>query len=150
MAEVRPAMQVAAREKAEAAGMDFSDLNDDQMSDDYHYFIFPNLTFNITSGSFGFFRQRPHPTDPNKMFFDIQSFMRIPPGADYPPRPKHQSFKHGEISIGLVMDQDSYNLPRVQKGMNSKAYKGLLINYRERRIRHMHKTLTDYIEGPDR
>ncbi len=36
------------------------------------------------------------------------------------------------------MDQDSYNLPRVQKGMNSRAYKGLLINYRERRIRHMH------------
>ena len=48
------------------------------------------------------------------------------------------------------MDQDSYNLPRVQKGMNSRAYPGLLINYRERRIRHMHKVLDNYLEGPDR
>ena len=64
--------------------------------------------------------------------------------------PIHSQYKHGEISIGLVMDQDSYNLPRVQKGMNSRAYKGLLINYRERRIRHMHKVLDNYLEGPDR
>ena len=66
------------------------------------------------------------------------------------PRPKHETYKHGEVSLGLGLDQDSYNLPRVQRGMGSKAYKGLLINYRERRIRHMHKTLDDYIEGPDR
>ena len=96
------------------------------------------------------FRQRPHPTDANKMFYDLQNFMMVPKGVEPPPRPKHEDFKHGEISLGLVLDQDSYNLPRVQKGMNSKAYKGLLINYRERRIRHMHKTLDDYIEGPDR
>ena len=165
MADVRPAMQKATREKAEAAGMDFSDLNDDQMTDDYHYYIFPNLTFNTHAGGFMMFRQRPHPTDPNKMFYDLQNFALIPAvvthnGADAdagrrssvepPPRPKHETYKHGEVSLGLGLDQDSYNLPRVQKGMSSKAYKGLLINYRERRIRHMHKTLTDYIEGPDR
>ena len=34
--------------------------------------------------------------------------------------------------------------------MNSRAYKGLLITYRERRIGHMHQTLDDYIYGPDR
>ena len=165
MADVRPAMQKATREKAEAAGMDFSDLNDDQMTDDYHYYIFPNLTFNTHAGGFMLFRQRPHPTDPNKMFYDLQNFALIHAvvphnGADAgagqrssveaPPRPKHETFKHGEVSLGLGLDQDSYNLPRVQKGMSSKAFKGLLINYRERRIRHMHKTLDDYIEGPDR
>ena len=32
----------------------------------------------------------------------------------------------------------------------SRSYKGLLINYRERRIRHMHQTLDDYIYGADR
>ena len=78
------------------------------------------------------------------------SYARIPQGADWPPRPVHTQRKHGEISIGLVMDQDSYNLPRVQKGMNSRSYKGLLINYRERRIRHMHTVLDGYLEGPDR
>ena len=150
MGDVRPAMQKAVRAAANAQGMDVSGLNDDQMSDDYHYYLFPNLTFNITALGFGFFRQRPHPTDPNKMFFDLQGYARIPQGADWPPRPVHTQFKHGEISIGLVMDQDSYNLPRVQKGMNSRSYKGLLINYRERRIRHMHTVLDGYLEGPDR
>jgi phenylpropionate dioxygenase-like ring-hydroxylating dioxygenase large terminal subunit len=150
MAAVRTTMQEKAREKSVAAGMDFSELNDDQMTDDYHYFIFPNLTFNTHAGGFMFFRQRPHPTDANKMFYDLQNFMMVPPGVEPPPRPKHENFKHGDVSLGLVLDQDSYNLPRVQKGMNSKAFKGLLINYRERRIRYMHKTLDDYIEGPDR
>ena len=150
MGDVRPAMQAATKKSAAAQGLDVSELNDDQLSDDYHYYIFPSLTFNTNALNFLFFRQRPHPTDPNKMFFDMQTYVRIPPGVDHPPRPIHAQYKHGEVSIGLVMDQDSYNLPRVQKGMNSRAYKGLLINYRERRIRHMHKVLDNYLEGPDR
>ncbi len=150
MGDVRPAMQAATKKSAAAQGLDVSELNDDQLSDDYHYYIFPSLTFNTNALNFLFFRQRPHATDPNKMYFDMQTYVRIPPGVDHPPRPIHAQYKHGEISIGLVMDQDSYNLPRVQKGMNSRAYKGLLINYRERRIRHMHKVLDNYLEGPDR
>ena len=39
--EVRPFLQKRAREVAEEQGMDVSELNDDQMSDDYHYYIFP-------------------------------------------------------------------------------------------------------------
>ena len=148
--EVRTAIQVAARENTEARGIDVSELNDDQMTDDYHYYIFPSITLNTHHTGVMVFRQRPHPTDPNKMYFDLQNYARIPDGADPPPRPAHTTHKHGEISIGLVLDQDSYNLPRVQKGMNSRAYKGLLINYRERRIRHMHKTIDDYVYGPDR
>jgi nitrite reductase/ring-hydroxylating ferredoxin subunit len=150
MGDVRPAMQAATKQSAAAQGLDVSELNDDQLSDDYHYYIFPSLTFNTNALNFLFFRQRPHATDPNKMYFDMQTYVRIPPGVDHPPRPIHAQYKHGEISIGLVMDQDSYNLPRVQKGMNSRSYKGLLINYRERRIRHMHKVLDNYLEGPDR
>ena len=147
MADVRPAMQAATRASAEAQGIDVSELNDDQLSDDYHYYIFPSLTFNTTAMSFLFFRQRPHATDPNKMLFDLQTYVRMPPGAEAPPRPPHTQHKHGEVSLGLVLDQDSYNLPRVQKGMNSRAYPGLLINYRERRIRHMHKVLDGYLEA---
>ncbi len=148
--DVRPAMQEAKWRNDEATGIDVSGLNDDQLTDDYHYYIFPNITLSTHATRVMFFRQRPHPTDPNKMYYDLQNYMRIPEGAEPPPRPPHTQHKHGEISLGLVLDQDSYNLPRVQKGMNSRAFKGLLINYRERRIRHMHKTLDDYIYGPDR
>ena len=121
-----------------------------QIRNPYHYHIFPNITLNTHATRVMFFRQRPHPTDPNKMYYDLQNYVRIPEGAEPPPRPPHTQHTHGDISLGLVLDQDSYNLPRVQKGMNSRAFKGLLINYRERRIRHMHKTLDDYIYGPDR
>ena len=89
-------------------------------------------------------RQRPHPTDPNKMYFDLQNFARFAPGKE-PPRPEHERFKHGEVSLGLVLDQDAYNLPRVQRGMNSAGFRGLHISNAERRIRHMHQTLDGYL-----
>ena len=143
-------MQEAARRNTQARGIDVSELNDDQMTDDYHYYIFPNITLNIHHAGFMFFRQRPHPTNPDKMYFDLQNFVRLPQGAEPPPRPMHTSHKHGEISLGLVVDQDSYNLSRVQKGMHSASFPGLLINYKERRLRHMHKVIDDYVYGPDR
>ncbi|MFN0096986.1 MAG: RHO alpha subunit C-terminal catalytic domain-containing protein, partial [Dehalococcoidia bacterium] len=151
MADVRPALQIASREHNAKMGIDVSDLNDDQMTDDYHYYIFPSLTFNTHATGFGLFRQRPHPSgDPNKMLFDLQSYTRIPAGAAAPARPEHEEYKHGDISLGLVLDQDAYNLPMVQRGMNSRAYPGLWINYRERRLRHMHRVLDGYLDAPDR
>ena len=77
----------------------------------------------------------------------MQMFTAIPEGQPKPELPDHGTFKHGEISLGLVLDQDSVNLPHVQKGMNSVAYEGLWISHQERRIRHMHKTLMEYITG---
>ena len=46
-----------------------------------------------------------------------------------------------------MLDQDSVNLPHVQIGLNSDAYEGYWISRQERRIRHMHVTLMDYING---
>ena len=46
-----------------------------------------------------------------------------------------------------MLDQDAYNLPRVQEGMNSRAYEGLIIGDQELRIRHFHAVLSDYIDG---
>jgi argininosuccinate synthase len=74
-------------------------------------------------------------------------YARVKEGQPRPPLPDHEHCKHGERSLGLVLDQDSVNVPHVQKGMNSSAYKGLWISHQERRIRHMHKTLMDYIDG---
>ncbi|MDD9802643.1 MAG: aromatic ring-hydroxylating dioxygenase subunit alpha [Deltaproteobacteria bacterium] len=143
--EVRPALIAAARQQGAERGIDYSELNDDQMVDDYHYMIFPNVTLNIHYSGMMLFRQRPHPTDPNKMFFDLQNFERLPPEQGAPPRIAHRHFRHGETTLGLVLDQDAYNLPRVQRGMNSRAFKGLHINYKERRIRHMHRTIDGYL-----
>ncbi|MFN3233323.1 MAG: aromatic ring-hydroxylating oxygenase subunit alpha [Alphaproteobacteria bacterium] len=145
--EIRLAMQKYKRENQDKLGYDYSDLNDDQLVDDYHYYIFPNLTLNTFADRMMLFRQRPHETDPNRMYYDVKMFVMMPKGTPTPELPDHNQVKHGEISLGLVLDQDSVNLPHVQKGMNSVAYEGLWISHQERRIRHMHKTLMDYING---
>jgi phenylpropionate dioxygenase-like ring-hydroxylating dioxygenase large terminal subunit len=143
-ADVRPALIEAGRKRAQQMGLDASELNDDQMVDDYHYMIFPNVTLNVHALGFMLFRQRPHPTDPNKMYFDLQNYVRVPPETA-PERPDHTHHRHGEISLGLVLDQDAFNLPRVQRGMNSRGFEGLWIRHQERRIRHMHRTLDAYL-----
>jgi len=145
--QAQAAMAAYKRENQDALGFDYSDLTDDQLVDDYHYYIFPNITMNIFAEWVLFFRQRPHESDPNKMYYDLQFFMRDNKNQPAPPVPDHEQFKHGEKSLGLVLDQDSVNLPHVQKGMNSGAFEGLWISHQERRIRHMHKVLMDYIDA---
>ena len=163
--EVRRAIQLHRRKHGKEMGFDFSELNDDQLSDDFHYLIFPNITLNIYPESMMLFRQRPHPTDPNQCLFDLQNYVMQPnaniPGVtdrerrigggrtekipEAPERPLHRQFKHGEESLGLVLDQDAYNLPNVQLGMNSVGYDGLWLGSQELRIRHFHATIDDYV-----
>lgn len=115
------------------------------MTDDYHYNIFPNLTLNTHADDLMLFRQRPHPTDPNRMFFDIMIFKLLKKGEEPPKKPRNDHFRHGEKSLGLVLDQDAYNLPGVQAGMNSDSYPGLWIGDQELRIRHFHHVLESYV-----
>lgn len=150
VSDIRLDLQRFIRANAAAQGKDFSELNDDQLTDDYHYSIFPNVSMNIHAEDIMMFRQRPHPTDPNKMFYDLWMFELVPQGEEWPARPRHQHFKHGDKSIGQVLDQDAYNLPTVQKGMQSSAFKGLWLSDQELRIRHFHKVLDQYIEGGDK
>jgi phenylpropionate dioxygenase-like ring-hydroxylating dioxygenase large terminal subunit len=147
VSDVRQAMQKHKRESQGNLPRDYSMFNDDQLTDDYHYYLFPNITMNIHADSMMLFRQRPHETDPNKMYFDLQMFAQMPDGAEKPEPPEHEQFKHGERSLGLVLDQDSVNLPHLQKGMHSAALQGIWISHQERRIRHMHHTLMKYING---
>ncbi|MEX2523448.1 MAG: aromatic ring-hydroxylating dioxygenase subunit alpha [Gammaproteobacteria bacterium] len=146
--DVRRDLQKWKRENGPKQGKDYSDLHDEQLTDDYHYLIFPSVTLNTHADDYWLFRQRPHATDPNKMYFDIMTFELVPEGEEWPERPEHMEFKHGEKSIGLVLNQDAYNLPGVQHGMLSRGFRGLWIGDQELRIRHFHKVIDDYIYGP--
>jgi phenylpropionate dioxygenase-like ring-hydroxylating dioxygenase large terminal subunit len=145
---IRRDVQKWKRTHGAAQGRDYSRLNDDQLTDDYHYLIFPNVTLNTHADDLMLFRQRPHPTDPDRMYYDIWTFELVPDGADWPERPLHQHFRHGEKSIGLVLDQDAQNLPGVQQGMHSAGFPGLWLGAQELRIRHFHKVIDDYLYGP--
>jgi len=145
---IRRDVQQWKRRHGPAQGKDYSKLNDDQLTDDYHYLIFPNVTLNTHADDLMLFRQRPHPTDPDRMFYDIWTFELVPDGQEWPERPHHQHFRHGDKSIGLVLDQDAANLPGVQAGMHSAAFEGLWIGSQELRIRHFHKVIDDHVYGP--
>jgi hypothetical protein len=82
------------------------------------------------------------------MYYDIWTFELVPDGKEWPERPRHQLFKYGDKSIGLVLDQDAQNLPGVQAGMHSDGFAGLWLGKQELRIRHFHRVIDDYVYGP--
>ncbi|MGH8269012.1 MAG: SRPBCC family protein, partial [Steroidobacteraceae bacterium] len=92
-------------------------------------------------------RQRPQPSDPDSMLYDINNLEILPDGEEWPERAEHKRWRHGDKSIGTVLDQDAQNLPGVQAGMHSKGFTGLWIGAQELRIRHFHKVLDDYLYG---
>lgn len=110
------------------------------------------MTFNIHSLFTWVFTHRPHRDGPNRMFFDFLSLLRAP--AQEIPRPEKLWLRAadgdtlaGKCEGGEVMDEDLYNLPRIQAGMRSAAYPGLYLGTQEVRIRHFHDTLMQYLEG---
>jgi len=134
-------------------GADFSRLNESQMCDDFHYTLFPNVTFNTHSLFVWVFTHRPHPEDPNRMYFDFINLVNAP--AQEIPRPEKLLFSTargdrlaGVCEGGDLLDEDLYNLPRIQQGMRSSAFESLHLGEQEVRILHFHKTLMDYL-GPD-
>ena len=149
-AEARSAYADAIRKMAPALGCDFSELSESQMCDDFHYTVFPNVTFNTHSLFTWVFTHRPHPEDPNRMYFDFLSLLRTP--AQEVPRPEKLFFRtadgdrlEGKCEGGELMDEDLYNLPRIQAGMRSRAFESLHLGDQEIRIRHFHRTLEGYV-----
>ena len=146
-----PAVARAVREiQGPAMGVDFGELHDAQLVDDFHYVIFPNITLNIFGRSAWLFRHRPHPSDPDKMYFDFFNLVRMP-NADIP-RPEREIHVASDDLLlapvgggGELLAQDTYNLPRIQKGMRSRAFEWLHLGEQEIRILHFHDTLMRYV-----
>ena len=161
---LRGAVAAHKRSMTNENGLDFSKLTDDQLTADYHYNIFPNITFNLFGEQMWMFRHRPHPTNPDKMYFDRMIFNRVPKGdttagtkagavdlfvelgdSNIEGRPEHQFYRYGEKSSGLLLDQDASCLAGVQKGLHSRGMKGLWISHHERRIRNFHHWWEKYM-----
>ena len=58
---LRGAVAAHKRSMTNENGLDFSTLTDDQLTADYHYNVFPNVTFNLFGEQMWMFRHRPHP-----------------------------------------------------------------------------------------
>jgi phenylpropionate dioxygenase-like ring-hydroxylating dioxygenase large terminal subunit len=149
VAEARAAIAAAVRGQGPALGCDFSELSESQLNDDFHYTLFPNATFNIHAQFTWVFTHRPHPDDPNRMYFDFLNLVRAP--AHRIPRPEREHLRVEDgaslahIPGGNVIDEDMFNLPRIQAGMRSRAFRELHLGTQEVRIRHFHRVLSGYV-----
>lgn len=133
----------------------FEDLSDDQVNDDWNYFIFPNVTINAFSDSLLLQIFRPHESDPSKSYYRAISLCLpvggtqdmvmdpgqfgpeavSPPGWDGAIRPE-KIIPQTLEDFGSVLAQDAVRVPEVQKGIESAAFDGYVLSESESRIRH--------------
>lgn len=148
--DMRLAMQRGMRAKLTEAGYDVAALSDDQMTDDFHYFIFPNITINTFAERFSIFRYMPHADDPGRATFWVQQFERPAEPGMTVERPKTVHGRGLDYKFeNEVYNQDARNIPWLQKGVNSKGFKGMLFNRQERRLRHFYDSLDQYLAAED-
>jgi len=158
---LREALQVRKRELGEAKGYDFSSYSNEQLTDHYHYTVFPNLSFSMKPDGCIWLRGTPHPTDPEKCIFDMWYLTAFPEGAteyfsnsmrDFVSvnhQVEHQTGKAGEVSCGAGIDQDVAIWDTQQAGLRSRGYRDDYMPRQERRIKYFHDNIDRYLAmGP--
>jgi len=159
----RRLIQTAKRAKAERLGLDYSGFTDNQLTDDWNYGLFPNITFNAHPEGLLIQRFRPHPRDPEQMTYDLMvlfhpvddptfkvpAYMGVEDGVDISGkvRPERRFIAHGQDGLGDVISQDARMMGYVQAGVNSRGYGGARYSEMEQQLRHWHKEWDRYIAG---
>jgi len=138
-------------------GVDLAGFSDSELVDVIQYYLFPNL---ILFGGFNSplaYRARPYAGDPDRCLFEVWLLVPHAPGIEPPPPAPfrmlsgHERF--GDVEelsyFGPILDQDAETMPLVQRGMRSSVKtRTTLANYQEIRIRHMRRTLSEYLDSP--
>jgi phenylpropionate dioxygenase-like ring-hydroxylating dioxygenase large terminal subunit len=129
---------------------------DCELLDPIAYTVFPNFAPWMAAGPSLVYRFRPNGDDHETSIIDVMFLSPVPPGQE---RPKAAEVRWLGIDeewtdveelgrLGPVLNQDSNNIPEVQRGMKAlkKYRRGLMMSrYQESRIRHFHQTLMEYI-----
>jgi phenylpropionate dioxygenase-like ring-hydroxylating dioxygenase large terminal subunit len=159
-ADVRLAKQAFSRQVQDSVPhLPYADLTDEQLSDVYHYFIFPGFAMNVFAEGINGFRYRPHETDPNKMYYDLIMLVHLPPDHGLPPcehKFYDQPVTYADIAdnpvgslVTDVLQQDADNVASVQAGLQSEGFRGAVLGDQEIRLRHFHNTWDAYMAGPE-
>ena len=144
-----------ARDKiSKSSGRDVSGVSDAVALDLIQYSVFPNFVQFGGVGLAAGYRFRPHGDDPERSIMEM--FFLFPKAEDGShPTPAETVWLSEEEpwstveamgSAAMVVDQDTDNLMRIQKGLRTSRKPGAtLANYQESRIRHFHQTLDAYM-----
>ena len=145
---------VARKKISAASGRDFTDTSDAVAIDLIQYTVFPNF---VPYGGLGLsagYRFRPYGDDPERSIMEV--FFLFPKAEDgsHPRAPgivwltEEEPWSSVEAmgSSAMVIDQDTDNLMRIQKGLRTTRKPGVTLgSYQESRIRHFHRTLDAYM-----
>ena len=158
---LRVALQARKRELGASKGYDFSAYSDEQLTDHYHYTVFPNISFSMKPDGCIWLRGTPHPTDPEKCIFDMWYLTAFPEGVteyfsnsmkDFVSidlQVEHQTGKAGEVSCGPGIDQDVAIWNTQHAGLRSRGFQGEYMPHQERRIKYFHDNIDRYLAmGP--
>lgn len=163
--DVREAIQKAKRERGKKYGLSYYDkLTDGQLTDSWATGYFPNVQIGMHPEGVFIMRFVPHPTDPERFFYDNMTMFRYvdAPGYTVPAwmglpkecditgavRPEIEHIPAGvKPNLGEVLDQDVELVAAVQQGVKSRGFKGPLWSEQEDRLRHFHKELDRYMKS---
>jgi phenylpropionate dioxygenase-like ring-hydroxylating dioxygenase large terminal subunit len=128
-------------------------MSDAELLDSIDYTLFPNLhpwgAHNRIT-----YRFRPNGDDHRTAIMDVYLLGPFT-GERPPPAPVHwlgddETFSAApELGLlGKVFDQDLFNMPNVQKGLEATFKPGVtLARYQESKVRWLHHKLTEWVEG---
>lgn len=114
---------------------------------DWH--VFPNTVFlHPAIEAVLWYRFRPYGDDHTRCLFDIWSLERFAPGEA--PPVEHQMFEDWrDGDFPLIFEQDFHNVPKVQQGMKSSAFRAARTSpVQERAVSHFHRTLRRFLQDP--
>ncbi|MEB3278725.1 MAG: aromatic ring-hydroxylating dioxygenase subunit alpha [Lyngbya sp.] len=148
------AAEVSRQAFQQLTGVDYTEVSDAEMLDAISYFIFPNFMSWPGVGSPLQFRFRPYGNNPDASIMDIlllRPFVEGNRPTAAPTRWLTSEQKWADApelgGLGGVLDQDTSNLYRIQKGLKTSAKTGITLGkYQESRIRHFHNTLTQQLQ----
>ena len=150
---------LAARSRAafatKPASIPGDELSDSEAVDNILYYVFPN--FQPWGGMSPInYRFRPYGNDPESCIMDVMMLVDYV-GDEKPPSAKviHLGFDDDWTeaedlgALAMVFNQDTGNLPRVQRGLHATRKPGVSLGrYQESRIRQIHHELDNWIKRP--
>jgi phenylpropionate dioxygenase-like ring-hydroxylating dioxygenase large terminal subunit len=159
--EVRAAITQAKRKPSNPYGIDYSAFSDSQVTDDWNYSIFPNMTFNTHPEGVLVMRFLPHATDPEKSYYHVwvisrkltdgmrpPAYMGVEPGVDVSgnTRPAKRWNSKANPELGEVLEQDIRNVEGVQLGLRSRSFDFNKYSEQEQRNIQLHAEIDRYFQ----
>ncbi|MGE0667818.1 MAG: SRPBCC family protein [Sphingomonadales bacterium] len=143
--------------------LQYENMTDEDLTESPFGVLFPNIAFGAASDGMSFFRWEPHPSDPEKCYFDYWMLAYPVEGrgaythrtASTPyefkeAEPEFRDYNGGKDVQDLadtVVFQDWGLTEGQQAGWRSRGYQEPYLANQETRVRRFHEVLHDYLNG---